>query len=532
MFSRKTFSVLLCVLGGSLASACGRKGPPLAPIVYLPRPATEVIAKRVENEVVVQFKVPVLNTDGTGPADLRRVEVYAHTGPLPTPADFLKYGTLVASVDIANPADEKPAEEPAAGAAGATAAPGAEGATPPDVAGTTRPVSTPARKQEEKKGPKLTAQGEVISVREPLTDKHSEIGPMPPTRAAPPPLPDAPVVEKVETPGTQNFESIPTRYYTVVGVSRSRGRRGPYAGPLVVPLAHPLVPPEKVDVSYTEAAISLAWPGQPEDQPVPLPDAKPVPPAPPTPLPPGAQETPGTREIYADIETEGTLDVAPPAPTATASTGKPAPGAAAAAAAAAKAAANPPPRYGYNVYEVPSSVAPPPDASSASSEPAKPNGPDAPRPPVLPLNATLLTSPVFNDPRVEFDIERCYFVRRVEMASGVAIEGAPSAPICVTPIDKFPPAPPRNVQAIAGGSSVSLLWEANTEPDFGGYLVLRGEAPGDKLAPLTKAPIADTSFNDTTVRRGRTYVYEVIAVDKQTPANQSAPSNRVEETIR
>jgi fibronectin type 3 domain-containing protein len=143
-----------------------------------------------------------------------------------------------------------------------------------------------------------------------------------------------------------------------------------------------------------------------------------------------------------------------------------------------------------------------------------------------------LTAPTFSDPRVEFDVERCYIVRRVEMASGVAIEGVASAPVCVTPIDTFSPAAPRNVQAISGGAGVSLLWEANTETDLGGYLVLRGEAPDDKLSPLTPAPITDTSFNDTTVRRGRTYFYEVVAVDRQTPANQSPPSNRVEETIR
>jgi hypothetical protein len=151
---------------------------------------------------------------------------------------------------------------------------------------------------------------------------------------------------------------------------------------------------------------------------------------------------------------------------------------------------------------------------------------------VKPLNASLLTSPVFSDPRVEFDVERCYSIRRVEMSGGVAIEGPGTPPICITPKDTFAPAPPKNVQAITGGTSVSLLWEANTEPDFGGYLVLRGEAPGDKLSPLTPAPITDTSFNDTTVRRGRTYVYEVVAVDRQTPANRSGPSNRVEETIR
>ena len=118
------------------------------------------------------------------------------------------------------------------------------------------------------------------------------------------------------------------------------------------------------------------------------------------------------------------------------------------------------------------------------------------------------------------------------MAGTIAIESAPSSPACVTPVDTFPPAAPKSLAHIAAGNGVSLLWEANTESDLGGYLVLRGEAPGDKLSPLTPEPIADTSFLDSTVRRGRTYVYEVVAVDRSAPPNRSAPSNRVEETIR
>ena len=89
----------------------------------------------------------------------------------------------------------------------------------------------------------------------------------------------------------------------------------------------------------------------------------------------------------------------------------------------------------------------------------------------------------------------------VEMAGTVAIESAPSTPTCVTAVDIFPPAAPKSLALIAGGNGVSLLWEANTEADLGGYLVLRGEAPDDKLSPLTKAPITDTSFLDTTARR-------------------------------
>ncbi len=152
--------------------------------------------------------------------------------------------------------------------------------------------------------------------------------------------------------------------------------------------------------------------------------------------------------------------------------------------------------------------------------------------PVAPLNTTLLTAPGFTDPRVEFGVERCYVVRRVEMSGTVATESAPSAATCVTPVDTFPPAPPKSLAHIAAANGVSLLWEANTESDLGGYLVLRGEAPGDTLSPLTPEPIPDTSFLDGTARRGRTYVYEVVAVDRSTPPNRSAPSNRVEETIR
>ena len=96
-------SRLLGLLPVFILTACGQKGPPLAPIVYLPRPVSEVAAKRVENDVVLQFTVPTVNTDNSGPADLRKIEVYAHTGPLPAPADFMKYGTLVASVDIKQP---------------------------------------------------------------------------------------------------------------------------------------------------------------------------------------------------------------------------------------------------------------------------------------------------------------------------------------------------------------------------------------------------------------------------------------------
>ena len=89
--------VLLCLCVLNFA-ACGRKGPPLAPIVLLPAPVGEFAAKRAGEDVVLHLKVPAANTDSSTPPDLDRVEVYAHTGPLPAPTDFVKYGTLIATI--------------------------------------------------------------------------------------------------------------------------------------------------------------------------------------------------------------------------------------------------------------------------------------------------------------------------------------------------------------------------------------------------------------------------------------------------
>ena len=149
-----------------------------------------------------------------------------------------------------------------------------------------------------------------------------------------------------------------------------------------------------------------------------------------------------------------------------------------------------------------------------------------------PINPSPLATPSFERQGVEFGKEECFVVRAVTMAGPVSIESAPSERACVIPADVFPPAAPRNLSGAPGSGFISLIWDANTEPDVAGYLVLRGEAPGDTLQPLTPAPIKETTFRDTTVKAGVRYVYAIVAVDTATPPNTSAQSNRVEETAR
>ena len=121
-------------------------------------------------------------------------------------------------------------------------------------------------------------------------------------------------------------------------------------------------------------------------------------------------------------------------------------------------------------------------------------------------------------------------VRTVALVQNVRVESDPSGPACVLPRDTFPPAAPKGLSAVSAPGVMNLIWDASPEADLAGYLVLRGEAPGDTLRPLTPEPIRETTFKDTTVVAGARYVYALVAVDRS--GNQSAPSDRLEETAR
>lgn len=175
-----------------------------------------------------------------------------------------------------------------------------------------------------------------------------------------------------------------------------------------------------------------------------------------------------------------------------------------------------PPPTRYHVYEAA------PLAQPGTAPPRQ----DPPRP----LTTAPLGGPPFVDSRIEFGTERCYVVRAVETIDGVEVESPSSPPACVTLIDVFPPPPPQGLAVVAGAGVMHLVWEPVGDARLAGYLVLRGDAPDEKLRALTPAPIRETTYRDATVEPGRRYIYVVVAVDQA--GNVSAPSNRVEETAR
>jgi len=192
--------------------------------VRLPGTIVDLNARRFGDEVVLQFTVPQTNTDGSRPADLDRIEVYAHTGPLPAAADFLKYGALIGNVAVRSPV------------------PGAGGSPAPGVEPGTR-----------------------TSVSEKITTAELDIGRMPVVRPSNQRL-TVPVVEPVyETPDTVNAPIPTMRYYVAVGVSH-RNRRGTFSTPLPVPLLAPMSAPVAPEVKYAQDAVLLSWTPLPRDE--------------------------------------------------------------------------------------------------------------------------------------------------------------------------------------------------------------------------------------------------------------------------
>lgn len=89
------------------------------------------------------------------------------------------------------------------------------------------------------------------------------------------------------------------------------------------------------------------------------------------------------------------------------------------------------------------------------------------------------------------------------------------------------PAQPQNLIAEANEASVHLTWDANTEADLQGYMVLRAPAGTDDWNTIARN-IATCEFTDNTCRQATHYQYAVRAVDKA--QNFSAASESVAAT--
>lgn len=457
--------VLLAVI---LAAACGKKGPPLAPLARVPATVTTVTAQRIGDDVYVAFPVPEANVDGQKPADIASLEVYAITAMAPPETDEQrKLATLVATLPV------RPILP----------------ALPPPLAGVELPP-TPLPPGIERLLPAVAKETLTADLRVPV-----ELPPKPGTKPVIAAADEEPVAGPLVAPPPT---LAPRRFYFVIGVS-PRGRKSPASVPVAVPLEPASSAPGAPAVVVTETAMTITW--------TPSPDARSgvflLPPpvvAPPVVAPPVGAPPVVAPPVAAANVTPSTVSLPTPPLLLT-----------------AKSLGFQSEATTYHLFEV--------------LPPAEPDNPFAVPLPVglTPLPLAVTTHTIVG---VTFGKERCFFVRPVDKLADAVVMGPASPQTCVTPADTFPPAAPKSLAAIAGEGVISLIWEPNTEADLAGYLVLRGDAPGDTLRAITPEPVTATTYRDTTARAGTRYVYVVVAVDRATPQNVSAQSNRVEETAR
>ena len=92
--------------------------------------------------------------------------------------------------------------------------------------------------------------------------------------------------------------------------------------------------------------------------------------------------------------------------------------------------------------------------------------------------------------------------------------------------EQYAPDSPVGLTATATGATINLAWNAATENDVTGYVILRADATkGTPYDWNTIARnIADTTFIDNTVTENREYIYKVKAIDRAMNRSESSDS--------
>jgi hypothetical protein len=213
---RTSWLIVLAMIVG-----CGKKGPPLAPLVRIPAAVEMIHAQRVGGEAFVTLTVPNANIDKSMPVDISRIEIYGYTGRRPPPnARWVEFGDLVATVPVVPP----PLPD----------APPADASEPPDPSKGAMP-------------------GTMITVLDTLTPQKIVQGkvetPVPARRGPTPILPVA---------ATQEPDVL-ERFYMAIAFS-GRGRPGPPGKAAQFPLVEVPDPPAFVSAPYTETTVAVEWP--------------------------------------------------------------------------------------------------------------------------------------------------------------------------------------------------------------------------------------------------------------------------------
>ncbi len=187
--------------------------------------APALTAARRGSTIEVGFTVPGANVDGSRPANIVRIDIYAVTGAAGTMTDLemVKWGTRVASVPVKSPRNPNDTVEP----------------------GESTDVLDPL----EGKG---LDQGAASMVAEQVGASILEPG------VAGGQKPRRPVQVERDRPLLGPTDAAAVRTYIGVGINK-RGQPGKFSQRLMIPLALAPAPPSQPTIAYDETTITVRW---------------------------------------------------------------------------------------------------------------------------------------------------------------------------------------------------------------------------------------------------------------------------------
>lgn len=133
----------------------------------------------------------------------------------------------------------------------------------------------------------------------------------------------------------------------------------------------------------------------------------------------------------------------------------------------------------------------------------------------------------WTDTRIEYGQPYEYRVQALVASGDDTAESELSAPVAITPEDRFPPPPPAGLTAVAGLGQVELSWERVADEPGVTYRVYRAEDGGEMK--LVADGLALPGYSDGEVAAGKRYTYSVSAVDER--GNESDKSPAVDVTL-
>lgn len=139
-----------------------------------------------------------------------------------------------------------------------------------------------------------------------------------------------------------------------------------------------------------------------------------------------------------------------------------------------------------------------------------------------------VTGTTFTDTGVINGRKYFYRVQAVSVYDRGMVGGGLSESVAAVPVDRTPPAPPSDVNAIRIDRGVKVFWTPIREKDLQGYRIYRrleGEQEPTRIGELN-APFS--LFTDRNPPKGvNRWYYSVSSIDKSSPANESVRSPEV-----